>query len=115
VNPVPLDVQLVNTAPDYLQRANDQISTLCGQEHGQRDLGRPGHDHRQQFPSTHQLSAGLACAPNATITCTATYTINQADIDAGSARTFATAHAGGIDSNQDSQTRRGGATGRRRR
>ena len=42
--------------------------------------------------------------PGETITCTATYSVTQADLDGGSVTNTATAHAGGTDSNQDSVT-----------
>jgi uncharacterized repeat protein (TIGR01451 family) len=47
-------------------------------------------------------STGLA--PNAAITCTATYPISQADLDAGSVTNTAYAKAGDTESNRDSET-----------
>src|SRR3954452_20568045 len=42
--------------------------------------------------------------PGESVTCTASYTITQADLNAGSVKNTATAHAGGTDSNTDSET-----------
>jgi len=43
-------------------------------------------------------------APGASVTCTATYTVTQADLDAGSVTNTATAHSGATASPQDSVT-----------
>ena len=42
--------------------------------------------------------------PGESLICSASHTVTQADLDAGSLTNLATAHAGGIDSNQDSKT-----------
>ena len=49
-------------------------------------------------------------APGESITCTATYTITQADLDAGEVTNKATAHNGTIDSNEDQVTVEGVAS-----
>ena len=48
--------------------------------------------------------ATAALAPNASITCTASDTIDQGDLDAGSLTNTATASNGAVTSNQDSET-----------
>jgi uncharacterized repeat protein (TIGR01451 family) len=42
--------------------------------------------------------------PNEVVTCSATYHVTQGDLNSGSVINHATAHVGGTDSNQDSQT-----------
>src|SRR5262249_14723927 len=43
-------------------------------------------------------------APGASLNCTATYSIEQGDLDSGSVTNHAKAHANGVDSNEDTQT-----------
>lgn len=63
-------------------------------------------DDRITAPNTVACPAlpGGGLAPGAQLTCTATYTITQADLDAGSVTNTATAQSGGVTSNPDSVT-----------
>ncbi|KRG71971.1 DUF7507 domain-containing protein [Pseudoxanthomonas dokdonensis] len=60
-------------------------------------------DDRIATVSCPALPAG-GLAPNASITCTASYTVTQADLDAGSVTNIATASDGTTTSNDDSET-----------
>ena len=59
--------------------------TIVGDQRRQRDAGeRDGHRRRTSATSTCTPANGSPLAPGASITCTASHTITQADIDAGS-------------------------------
>ena len=84
--------------PAIAHRQVGQHHRLLGRRH-RRDLQLPGDQHRQRDPRLghrhrpdgrpvgHQLSGSTTLAPNASETCTATYTTTQADVDAGSITT----------------------------
>ena len=85
------------------------IVQLPGDEHGQRVAGRPGDgaDDKATVTCPAVNTVGNLDGfldPGEAITCTASYTITQADLNAGSVTNMATASAAASNSNQDSET-----------
>ncbi len=81
--------------------------TYIGQEHRQRDADRAVHGERQQDrkPAGTPFACGSGpLAPNQISICTATYTITQADIDAGSVTNTASVSTSYTDSAGNSET-----------
>ena len=88
-------------AVDLRRGRRRDLVQLHGDEHGQRDAVG-SHGHRRQGLGDAVRRRRLL--PGASITCTASHTITQADLDAGSITNVATASSGALASNQDTAT-----------